>query len=159
MSLAHVYGQSVENVWTERRWDVVETGEGSNTAITAQLISIGVTERISVTPSMFTQPGRESSSNKEEERRGRKSDSFFQSIHSSSHYVHLISFMCLFMYSFIQVAVRDLERIIVSLKYLDWNIFNQNIWMHLSLQPGKLCSNEPKTSDENVGPNMSFRFI
>lgn len=30
---------------------------GSNTAITTQLISTGVTERISVTPSMFTQPG------------------------------------------------------------------------------------------------------
>lgn len=76
----------MEDVWTERRWDVVETGEGSNTAITAQLISIGVTERISVTPSMFTQPGRESSSENEEERRERKSESLYQyqSIHSVS---------------------------------------------------------------------------
>lgn len=49
---------------------MVETGEGSNTAITAQLISIGVTERISVTPSMFTQAGRESSSKKQAERMG-----------------------------------------------------------------------------------------
>lgn len=49
---------------------MVETGEGSNTAITAQLISIGVTERISVTPSMFTQAGRESSSKKPAERTG-----------------------------------------------------------------------------------------
>lgn len=75
----------MENVWTERRWDVVETGEGSNTAITAQLISIGVTERISVTPSMFTQPGRESSSEKDKERREKKSESFYQSIYSFSH--------------------------------------------------------------------------
>lgn len=44
----------------------METAEGSNTAITDRLISIGVTERISVTPSMFTQPGRESSSEDEE---------------------------------------------------------------------------------------------
>lgn len=46
---------------------MVETEEGSNTAITTQLISIGVMERISVTSSMFTQPGRESSSEEEEE--------------------------------------------------------------------------------------------
>lgn len=44
---------------------MVETGERSNTAITAQLISIGVTERISVAPSMFTKHGRESSSEKD----------------------------------------------------------------------------------------------
>lgn len=60
---------------------MVETGEGSNTAITAQLISIGVTERISVTPSMFTQPGRESSSEEEEERRERKKPSSSSIIH------------------------------------------------------------------------------
>lgn len=71
LSLAHLYGQCVENVWTETRWDVVEKGEGSNTAITVQLISIGVTERISVTPSMFTQPSKKSSSEKEKERRER----------------------------------------------------------------------------------------
>lgn len=46
---------------------MVETEEGSNTAITTQLISIGVMERISVTSSMFTQPGRESSSEEDEE--------------------------------------------------------------------------------------------
>lgn len=46
---------------------MVETEEGSKTAITTQLISIGVMERISVTSSMFTQPGRESSSEEEEE--------------------------------------------------------------------------------------------
>lgn len=61
---------------------MLETGEGSNTAITTQLISIGVTEKISVTPSMFTQPGRESSSEDEEQRRERKSELPCQSIHS-----------------------------------------------------------------------------
>lgn len=72
-SLARVCGvASVENVWTKGRWDAEETGEGSNTAITTQLISTGVTERISVTPSMFTQPGGESSPKKEEERRVEK---------------------------------------------------------------------------------------
>lgn len=57
---------------------MVETGEGSNTAITTQLISIGVTERISVTPSMFTQPGSESSSERE---RGREEERIL-SVHS-----------------------------------------------------------------------------
>lgn len=47
----------MENEWTKMGWGVLETGEGSNTAITTQLISIDVTERISVTPSMFIQPG------------------------------------------------------------------------------------------------------
>lgn len=50
---------------------MVETGEGSKTAITTQLISIGVMERISVTLSMFTQPGSESST--EKERKGENS--------------------------------------------------------------------------------------
>lgn len=47
---------------------MLQTGEGSKTAITTQLISIGVMEKISVTPSMFTQPGSESSSEKQRER-------------------------------------------------------------------------------------------
>lgn len=76
LSLVHLYGPSADNVWAERRWDMVETGEGSNTAITAQLISIGVTERISVTPSMFTQAGRESSSKKQAERTGEEYTAF-----------------------------------------------------------------------------------
>lgn len=44
---------------------MVETGERSNTAITDRLISIGVTERISVTPSAFTKHGKASSSEKD----------------------------------------------------------------------------------------------
>lgn len=64
---------SVWRMYGQRRWDEVETGEGSNTTITMQLISIGVTKRISVTPSMFTQPGGESS--KKEQERG-ESDIF-----------------------------------------------------------------------------------
>lgn len=74
--MAHLYGQSVEDVWTERRWDVMwwRQEKGSNTAITTQLISIGATERISVTQSMFTHPGRESS--EEEKRRERQREGF-----------------------------------------------------------------------------------
>lgn len=53
-----MYGQRGDGM----RWRI---GEGSNTAITTQLISIGVTERISVTPSMFTQPAEKSSSEKD----------------------------------------------------------------------------------------------
>lgn len=48
---------SVEKTRPEYGWDAAERGKGSNTAITTQLISTGVTERISVTPSMFAQPG------------------------------------------------------------------------------------------------------
>lgn len=47
---------SVEKTRPAYGWDAAEREEGSNTAITTQLISSGVTERISVTPSMFTQP-------------------------------------------------------------------------------------------------------
>lgn len=54
---AHQCGENKAGVKMER-WDAAERGKGSNTAITTQLISTGVTERISVTPSMFTQPGR-----------------------------------------------------------------------------------------------------
>lgn len=53
---AHQCGENRAGVKMER-WDAAERGKGSNTAITTQLISTGVTERISVTPSMFTQPG------------------------------------------------------------------------------------------------------
>lgn len=96
--LSRVYGPSVGNVRTEARWDVEETGEGSNTAITTQLISTGVTERISVTPSMFTQPGGGGilplRMRKRDE--GRKSDSSSRSIQSRAHYVHLIHvLMCI----------------------------------------------------------------
>lgn len=56
-ALAHQCGENTAGVKMER-WDAAERGKGSNTAITTQLISTGVTERISVTPSMFTQPGR-----------------------------------------------------------------------------------------------------
>ncbi len=97
LSPAHLYGQSVEIVWTETRWDVVEKGEGSNTAITIQLISIGVTERISVTPSMFTQPSKESSSEKDEDRREGKSKSLFRPfIHSDVFWDSLLYiFLCI----------------------------------------------------------------
>lgn len=59
---------------------MVETGEGSKTAITTQLISIGVMERISVTLSMFTQPGSESSTEG-----GKEGREFSQSIRSVCH--------------------------------------------------------------------------
>lgn len=62
-ALAHQCGENTAGVKMER-WDAAERGKGSNTAITTQLISTGVTERISVTPSMFTQPGRGVSSKK-----------------------------------------------------------------------------------------------
>lgn len=60
---AHQCGENKAGVKMER-WDAAERGKGSNTAITTQLISTGVTERISVTPSMFTQPGRGGGSSK-----------------------------------------------------------------------------------------------
>lgn len=55
-ALAHQCGENTAGVKMER-WDAAKRGKGSNTAITTQLISTGVTERIGVTPSMFTQPG------------------------------------------------------------------------------------------------------
>lgn len=60
-----MYRQRGDGMWWRHK-------RGSNTAITTQLISIGVTERISVTPSMFTHPGRESSSEKDKEREREK---------------------------------------------------------------------------------------
>lgn len=71
----------MEKTRPEYGWDAAERGKGSNTAITTQLISTGVTERISVTPSMFAQPGGgEGGGGVRRERR--KSDFLFQSVHS-----------------------------------------------------------------------------
>lgn len=68
----------MEKTRPEYGWDAAERGKGSNTAITTQLISTGVTERISVTPSMFAQPGAGGGVRRER----RKSDFLFQSVHS-----------------------------------------------------------------------------
>lgn len=62
----------------------METGGRSNTAITDQLICIGVTERISVTPSVLTKKGNASSSEKE---RGRKENSSSLLSHSLKKFV------------------------------------------------------------------------
>lgn len=79
---------------------MVETGEGSNTAITAQLISIGVTERISVTPSMFTQAGRESSSKKQCREDGGGKAILHHTVHSFGRDVHLNTFVFGLIYVF-----------------------------------------------------------
>lgn len=85
---------NVEDAWTGRRWDVVKTGEGSNTTISGQLISIGVMGRISVSRSVLSTW--QGNSPRRKRRGERESDSLFRSFHSLIWSVRVALFICLF---------------------------------------------------------------